>query len=82
LAEHATSELFDARTKAALAYADAMTTSQVVADSVFERVREHFSEDAIVALTAAIAWEICASKFNRALEIEAQGICLITTPAE
>ena len=28
----------------------------------------------IVELTATITWEICAAKFNRALEIEGQGI--------
>jgi len=40
-------------------------------------VRVHYSDDEIVELTAAISWELCVSKFNRALEIEAQGICLL-----
>lgn len=78
LADHAASALFDAREKAALAYADAITLNNSVHDDIFATVRANFSEDAIVALTAAITWEICASKFNRALEIEAQGVCLIT----
>jgi len=80
LPEHSASPLFDAQEKAALAYADALTESNTVSDEIFARLRDRFSDDAIVALTAAIAWEICASKFNRALEIEAQGICLITKP--
>ncbi|MBI3667270.1 MAG: carboxymuconolactone decarboxylase family protein, partial [Acidobacteria bacterium] len=35
-----------------------------------------------VELTATITWEICAAKFNRALEIEAQGVCRVARSAE
>ena len=79
LNEHAVSSLFTSSEKAALAYADAMTVATSVSDEVFAKAMACFGEDAVIELTAAIAWEICASKFNRALEIEAQGICLITT---
>lgn len=61
--------------QAALAYADSMTGGHTVPDGIFARVRRCFNEDEIVELTAVIAWEICAAKFNRALEIEGQGIC-------
>jgi alkylhydroperoxidase family enzyme len=44
---------------------------------LFERVRRHFTDDEIIELTAIITWEICAAKFNRALEIEGQGICAV-----
>ena len=75
LEHHASSDLFDAREKAALAYADAMTRSdQDVDDDLFARVRAHFDEAALVELTAAIAWENASSKFNRALRIESQGL--------
>jgi AhpD family alkylhydroperoxidase len=60
---------------AALAYADAMTMSNCVPDETFAELRRHFSDDAIVELTAAIAWEICSAKFNRALEIDWDGTC-------
>jgi hypothetical protein len=31
----------------------------------------------IVELTATITWETCAAKFNRALQIEGQGIAAL-----
>lgn len=77
LANGTTSPLFEARERAALAYAEAMATGNTVDETVFESVRQEFTADEIVELTAAVAWEICAAKFNRALEIEGQGICFI-----
>jgi alkylhydroperoxidase family enzyme len=69
---------FDARERAALAYADAMTLTGGEAydadDALFATLRTHFSDDQIVALTAIIAWENASSKFNRALRIPAQGL--------
>ena len=62
---------FDAATRTALAYADAMTTSDV-SDALFERVREHFDDDQIVELTEVIAWENASARFNRALRIGSQ----------
>jgi alkylhydroperoxidase family enzyme len=53
-----------------------------VEEELFERVRRHFDEDAVVELTATIAFQICAAKFNRALEIEAQGVCRVARAAE
>ena len=53
--------------RAALEYADAITlTDRDVDDDLFEKVRGHFGEDAVVELTATIAWENSSSKFNRA----------------
>ncbi len=75
LDQYATSPLFNERERAALAYADAMTRSdQDVDDVLFEQVREHFDEAALVELTAVIAWENASSKFNRALRIGAMGL--------
>ena len=45
-----------------------------VSDELFDRLREHFDDDALVELTAMIAWENASSKFNRALRIDAQGL--------
>ncbi len=59
----------------ALEYADAMTLSdRDVSDDLFERLGSVFSDEEIVALTAAIAWENSSSKFNRALRIPEQGL--------
>ena len=75
LDEYASSDLFDARERAALAYADAITLSdRDVDDALFEALREHFDEEAIIELTAVIAWENASSKFNRALRVESQGL--------
>ena len=71
--EYANSELFAEAEQAALAYADAITLSdEDVDEALFARVEQHFSADAIVELTAVIAWENASSKFNRALRIESQ----------
>lgn len=64
-------ELFDAETRTALAYADAMTTGDVSA-MLFERVRGEFDDDQIVELTEVIAWENASARFNRALRIGSQ----------
>jgi alkylhydroperoxidase family enzyme len=59
----------------ALAYADAMTlTDQDVDDALFERLQSVFDDDALVELTATIAWENASSKFNRALRVPSQGL--------
>ena len=75
LAEYATSPAFDERERLALEYADCMTLSdREVSDALFERLRQAFGEDTLIALTAAIAWENASSKFNRALRIESQNL--------
>jgi alkylhydroperoxidase family enzyme len=61
--------------RTALEYADAMTiTGRDVSDELFARLRECFNDDAIVELTATIAWENSSSKFNRALRVPSQGL--------
>ena len=75
LDEYDTSPLYDERERAALEYADAMTLSdRDVEDDLFERVKGFFDEDAVVELTAVIAWENSSSKFNRALRVPSQGL--------
>ena len=75
LEEYATSALYDEQERAALQYADAITLSdRDVDEELFERVRGLFGEDALVELTAVIAWENSSSKFNRALRVPSQGL--------
>lgn len=70
------SELFDSTERAALEYAEAMTDSgQRVTDTMIDRLREVFDDDAIVELTGLIAFQNLSSKFNSALDVPAQGFC-------
>jgi alkylhydroperoxidase family enzyme len=75
LGDYAKSSQYDERERAALAYADAMsTTGGEVDDDLFRRLKRHFSDDALVELTTLIAWENASSRFNRALRIPSQGL--------
>ena len=61
-----------------LRYADGMTIGgQDVSDELFAELRGHLSEEAVVELTAHVAFENFRSKFNHALRIDAQGFCRI-----
>jgi alkylhydroperoxidase family enzyme len=73
LHDYATSPLYDEKERVALEYAERMSiTDQDVDDELFSRLRRFFDEDALVELTAAIAWENSSSKFNRALRVPSQ----------
>ncbi len=76
LADFETSSLFSERERAALAYAEAVThTDRQPEPGHFERLRPHFNGEAIVELTALIAFQSLSSKFNAALGVEPQGFC-------
>jgi len=76
LPQFAESALFDEREKAALHYAEAMTYSERRSDAaLIARLKQHFSDDAIIDLTALIAYQNLSSKFNAALGVPAQGFC-------
>ena len=73
LPDYGTSPLYSEAERAALEYADAMTLSdREVSDELFARVRRSYDDDALVELTAVIAWENSSSKFNRALRVSSQ----------
>ena len=75
LADYAASPLYSEAERVALEYADAMTLSgRDVSDELFGRLRRIYDDDALVELTAIIAWENASSKFNRALRIPSQGL--------
>ncbi len=78
LANFEVSSLFGEREKAALAYAEAVTYSdRGPTPEHVERLREHFDDDAIIELTALIAFQNLSSKFNAALGVAAQGFCTV-----
>jgi AhpD family alkylhydroperoxidase len=74
------STLFTEREKAALAYARAATDPRTpVDDACRARLRAQFDQQAIVELTALIAFQNMSSKFNAALGVPAQGFCMHRT---
>lgn len=75
LSDYATSPLYSEVERVSLEYADCMTiTGREVSDELFARLRQFYEEDALVELTAIIAWENSSSKFNRALRVPSQGL--------
>ena len=72
------SPLFTDAERAALAFAEAVTaTPTAVTDEVFESLRAHLTVPQIVELAVTIATEHFRAKFNTALGIQAQGLCLL-----
>lgn len=72
------SPLFDETERAALAFAEAVTrTPTAVTDEVFEPLRRRFTVPEIVELAATIAVEHFRAKFNTALGVQSQGLCLL-----
>lgn len=75
LPQYATSLLYSESERTVLEYADCMTiTGREVGDELFSRLRQFYDDDALVELTAIIAWENASSKFNRALRVPSQGL--------
>jgi alkylhydroperoxidase family enzyme len=73
LEHYATSPLYSEVERLSLEYADCMTiTGREVDDDLFARLRQVYDDDALVELTAIIAWENSSSKFNRALRVPSQ----------
>lgn len=69
-----TSTLFTETERLVLEFADAMTETPVeVADALFAKLREKFSDVQLVELTATLAWENYRARFDHALGIESQG---------
>jgi alkylhydroperoxidase family enzyme len=78
LASFETSPNFDPREKAVLRFAEAVTrTPADVSNALFENIRELFSTEQIVELTAAAALENYRARFNCALKIESEGLCTL-----
>ena len=79
VANYATHADFSARQRLALMYADRITLSdQDVDEEFFSALQEEFETPAaIVELTAIVAFENFRSKFNHALLVESNGVCLV-----
>jgi alkylhydroperoxidase family enzyme len=74
IGRYADSGAFSAIEKAVLDYAVAMTRIPVdVDDALFERMRDHFDEEQLIELTAAIAQENYRARFNRPFKVKATG---------
>ena len=73
------SDLYSHRERIALLYAERITiTSQDVDDELFSALVAEFGTPAsIVELTAIVAFENFRSKFNHALQVESNGVCLL-----
>jgi alkylhydroperoxidase family enzyme len=73
LANYANNDLYSEAERLALEFADNMTiTGREVSDELFARLRKFYDEDALVELSATIAWENASSKFNRAMRVPSQ----------
>lgn len=64
------SALFDARSRAVLAYADAMTLQVQVPQPLFDALRAHLDDRGIVELTATVAAYNMVSRFLEALQVD------------
>ena len=72
LASWQDSALFDARSRAVLAYADAMTLQVQVPQPLFDALRVHLDDRRVVELTATIAAYNMVSRFLEALQIQVE----------
>src|SRR5262245_29798835 len=80
VADYASSDRFTPAEKAALRYAEEMCKESVeVPDALFDELQRYFTDDAIVELTSIIALENSRARFNRALLIPADGLCMLPT---
>lgn len=70
------SSSFEEKEKVALEYAEAMTqTEGKVQDPLREKLKEYFSDDALIELTALISFQNLSARFNAALGVKPQGLC-------
>jgi alkylhydroperoxidase family enzyme len=74
LPSYLTSLLFSEAEKLVLEFADAMTQTPVgVADALFAKLREKFTDAQLVELTATLAWENYRARFDHAFAVESEG---------
>lgn len=87
LSNYRASALFSDTEKLILEYADAMTqTPAEIPDALFAVVRERFSNEQLVELTATVAWEDYRARFDHAFGLESEGfvegsVCALPAPS-
>jgi alkylhydroperoxidase family enzyme len=74
LADWRASKLFDARERAALAYADTMTRDIAVPDAVFAEIKRHFDARQIVELTVLVGTYNMNARVLQALELDLEPV--------
>jgi AhpD family alkylhydroperoxidase len=73
-----TEPMYSEAERNALEYAEAITcTPPTVTDDLFRRLQGSFSDEAIVELTALVAFQNMSARFNTALDAQAHGFCQI-----
>jgi alkylhydroperoxidase family enzyme len=73
-----TSRYFDRRERTVLRYAEGITrTPADVSDAVFEELKTFFTAAQIVELTAAAALENFRARFNCALKVQSDNLCML-----
>jgi len=78
LATFESSPHFTPQEKAVLRYAEGMTqTPADVSDVVFADIQAFFSTEQIVELTSALALENFRARFNCALKIDSDSLCML-----
>ncbi len=71
------SSLFSPQERAALEYAEALTaTPPKVEDDLKAALKRHFSDSAVTEMTALLAFQNLSARFNAALDIPQQGLCV------
>ncbi|UJF17050.1 carboxymuconolactone decarboxylase family protein [Vibrio sp. SS-MA-C1-2] len=80
LAEWQNSDLFNEKERSTLHYLEAMSiTGNKVTDQDISRLKQWYSDEDIVELTALIAFQNLSAKFNTALDVPAHGFCSLPT---
>ncbi len=67
------SPLYSPKERVALRYTEALSLSDTVTDQVFNDLKEQFTDDEIVELTATICFHCMSNKFNSVLDIPSHG---------
>ncbi len=76
LADYRKSDAFDDLDRRVIELAELLTATPAgVPAALYAEIRGAIGDDALVELTAEIAWENYRARFNRAFEVGAQGFC-------
>ncbi len=82
LAQYQHSDLYTAREKAALEFAEELTRHKKVSEAVFRRAQRQFSDEQLVAIAWVVSTEHVYNLMNVAFDIESDGLCALMNPAE